>query len=214
MRMRAVASALLLTLAVHAANAQQQQQQPDPLAKLDLQSLRQVQAIIDSARSAGLPSNSLRLKAIEFVAKKYKNEQVVKAVRDYYRSLAAARTALGPLASAEDLEAGASLLAAHVSTDDLAKFKVSTAGRSPMRALVYLADLIDNRNVPRNEAIDAFSKLWTDGAADSDFDGLWHAVDQDILSGLNPRSALQSRMRSMPRLSKPPGETVSETPHS
>jgi hypothetical protein len=98
--------------------------------------------------------------------------------------------------------------------DDLAKFRVSSAGRSPVRALVYLADLIDSRKVPSKDAIEAFSKLWADGAADTDFDGLWHAVDQDILSGLNPRSALQSRMRSMPRLSKPPGETVSETPHS
>jgi hypothetical protein len=210
MKWRSVGSALLLALAVRTANAQQQ---PDPLTKLDLQSLRQVQGIIDSARSAGLPWNSLRLKAVEFVAKKYKNEQIVKAVRDYYRSLAAARTALGPLASAEDLEAGAALLAAHVSTDDLAKFKVSSAGRSPMWALVYVTDLIANRRVPNNEAIDAFSKLWADGAAAADFDGLWHAVDQDILSGLNPRSALQSRMRSMPRLSKPPGEVL-ETPHS
>src|SRR4051812_45214429 len=125
MKWRVAGSTLLLALAVHTAGAQQQ---PDPLTKLDLQTLRQVQGIIDSARSAGLPWSSLRLKAVEFVAKKYKNEQVVKAVRDYYRSLTAARTALGPLASAEDLEAGASLLAAHVSTDDLAKFKVASAG--------------------------------------------------------------------------------------
>ena len=211
MKWRLAGSALLLAAALSGAGAQSTYQ-PDPLSKFDIQSRRQIQNLIDSARQAELPWNALRLKAIEGANKKHEGKKVLVVLRDYYKSLEQAKQALGPLASAEEIETGASVLAARVSVDDLAKFRVATPGRSPMRALVYLADLIDKHNVPRDDAIEAFSRLWKDGAADSDFDGLWQLVDQDILGGLNPRTALQSRMRNLPARLKPPGEM--ENPNS
>jgi hypothetical protein len=81
-----------------------------------------------------------------------------------------------------------------------------------MRPLTYLADLIDKHNVPRNDAIEAFTRLWKDGAGDSDFDGLWRGVDQDILGGVAPRAALQSRMKSLPV--RPPVDQEMENPRS
>lgn len=210
MKWRFAGSALMLVAALSSASAQTFQ--PDPLARLDLQTRRQVQALIDSARSADLPWTALRLKAIEGVTKKYSNKDVLEAIRRYYKALEQSKAALGPLATPEEIETGASVLAVRVSQEDLARFRVTTPGRSPMRAMTYLADLIDNHSVPREDAVEAFSKLWKDGAADSDFDGLWRLVDQDILSGLNPRTALQSRMRSLPSRLKPPGE--SENPNS
>jgi len=198
--------------ALSSAGAQKDTFQVDPLSKLDIQTRARVQGLIDSARQANLPWEALRLKAIEGISKKAKKDVLLEGVRKYYKALELSKGALGPLAKPEDVETGASLLAAHVSLDDLAKFRVTTMGRSPMRPLTYLADLID-KQMPRDEAIDAFSKLWKDGAADTDFDGLWSAINQDILSGLNPRSALQSRMRAMPAR-KPPGELESEIPHS
>lgn len=216
MKWRITGSALLVAVTLSSAGAQQSQPgyQPDPLSRLDIQTGRQVKSLIDSARLAGLPWNSLRLKAIEGVVKKHSSRDVLDGIRRYYKALELSKSSLGPLATPEEIETGASVLAAQVSPDDLAKFRVTALGHSPMRPLTYLADLIDRQHVPKGDAIEAFSKLWKDGAADSDFDGLWRAVDQDILSGLNPRSALQSRMRSLPRLSKPPGEQVLETPHS
>ena len=211
MKWRFAGSALLLVAALSSVGAQQTYQ-PDPLSKFDIQSRRQIQNLIDSARQADLPWNALRLKAIEGANKKYDGKRVLVVLREYYKSLEQSRQALGPLASPEEIETGASVLAARVSSEDLARFRVATPGRSPMRALVYLADLIDKHNVPREDAIDAFSRLWKDGAADSDFDGLWQLVDQDILGGLNPRSALQNRMRSLPVRLKPPGEM--ENPNS
>ena len=212
MKWRFAGSALLLVAALSSASAQQSTFQPDPLARLDLQTRRQVNLLIDSARAADLPWNALRLKAIEGVTKKYHGKDILEALRRYYRSLETSKAALGPLATPEEVETGAAALAARVSAEDLARFRVTTPGRSPMRALVYLADLIDKHNVPREDAIEAFSKLWKDGAADTDFDGLWQLVDQDILGGLNPRSALQNRMRSLPVRLKPPGEM--ENPNS
>jgi hypothetical protein len=41
-------------------------------------------------------------------------------------------------------------------------------------------------------------QLWQRGAADGDFYGLWKNVEQDIISGQNPGTALQQRMREVP----------------
>lgn len=211
MNWRLASTALLMSVALSGATAQQSPQ-PDPLLKLN-EWRRPVQALIDSARIEGLPWNALRLKAIEGINKKYNNKAILEALRKYYRALEQSRAALGPMASDEEIETGASVLAAGVNAEDLAKFRVSGIGRSPMRPLTYLADLIDKHHVPSNDAIDAFSKLWKDGAADSDFDGLWRLVDQDILSGVSPRAALQSRMRSLPPR-KPPADQEMENPRS
>jgi hypothetical protein len=211
MNWRLATSALLMSVALSGAAAQQSPQ-PDPLLKLN-EWRAPVQALIDSARNEGLPWNALRLKAIEGINKKYKSKTILEALRKYYRALEQSRAALGPMASAEEIETGASVLAAGVNTEDLARFRVTGTGRSPMRPLTYLADLIDKHHVPSNDAIDAFSKLWKDGAADSDFDGLWRLVDQDILSGVSPRAALQSRMRSLPPR-KPPVDQEMENPRS
>jgi hypothetical protein len=95
-------------------------------------------------------------------------------------------------------------------------FRPTAPGRSPTRALVYLSDLISARHgVPRDDAVAAFAKLWKDGAGDSDFDGLWRGIDQDILSGVNPKAALQNRVRSLPaRSMRPPPDQDQENPHS
>ena len=211
MNWRLASTALLMSVALSGATAQQSAQ-PDPLLRLN-EWRRPVQALIDSARIEGLPWNALRLKAIEGINKKYNSKAILEALRKYYRALEQSRAALGPMASDEEIETGASVLAAGVNTEDLAKFRVSGIGRSPMRPLTYLADLIDKHHVPSNDAIEAFSKLWKDGAADSDFDGLWRLVDQDILSGVSPRAALQSRMRSLPPR-KPPADQEMENPRS
>jgi hypothetical protein len=209
MKWRVAGSSLLLFAALSSVGAQQVQ--PDPLVKLN-EWRAKVQSLIDSARADGLPWNALRLKALEGVSKKANNKIIYEELKKYYRRLEQSRAALGPMADSAEIETGASVLAANVSPEDLSKFRVPGTGRSPMRALTYLADLIDKHNVPRNDALDAFTKLWKDGAADSDFDGLWRLVDQDILGGVAPRAALQSRMKSLPV--KPPVDQEMENPRS
>jgi len=209
MKWRVAGSLLLLCAALSSIGAQQVQ--PDPLVKLN-EWRPKVQSLIDSARAEGLPWNALRLKALEGVSKKANNKAIYEELKKYYRRLEQSRAALGPMADSAEIETGASVLAANVSTEDLAKFRVPGTGRSPMRPLTYLADLIDKHNVPRNDAIEAFTRLWKDGAGDSDFDGLWRGVDQDILGGVAPRAALQSRMKSLPV--KPPVDQEMENPRS
>ena len=207
MKWRHAGSVLVLAAAISSGARAQQDFQPDPLFKLDAVSRRQIQLLIDSARLGDLPWNKLRLKAIEGANRKIDGKRVVVVVRDYYRTLFLSKSLLGPLATADEIETGASVLAARITPEDLIQFRVTTAGRSPMRALTYLADLIDKHNVPREDAVAAFARLWKDGAAESDFDDLWRAIDQDILSGSSPKAALQSGLKRIPpRLSKPPVE--------
>jgi hypothetical protein len=207
MKWRHVAPLTLLAASLaRIAGAQQADPMPDPLARLDVQSRRQIQLLVDSARGVRLPWAAVRLKAIEGANKKFDGKVVLKAVRLYVATLGQAKSILGPLASDEEVETGASVLSAGIRPEDLAQFRVTTQGRSPTRALVYLADLIDKHNVPRDDAVEAFAKLWKDGAADADLEGLWRNVDQDILGGVNPRAAFLNRIRSLPPLRKPPAE--------
>jgi hypothetical protein len=55
-------------------------------------------------------------------------------------------------------------------------------------------------------------QLWQRGAADGDFDGLRKNVEQDILSGQNPGTALQQRMREIPTRAPPATKLPPATP--
>ena len=214
MNWRLGGSAALLLGALTGVTAAQDVQ-PDPLSRLDVRYRIQIESLIDSARQAGLPWAAVRSKALEGINRRVDGPKIVGVVRQYYASLVKSREVLGPLGSTE-IETGASALTAGVRPEDLALFRPATAGRSPSRALVYLADLISARHgVPRDDAVAAFAKLWKDGAGDSDFDGLWRGIDQDILSGVSPKAALQNRVRSLPARSiRPPAEQDQENSHS
>src|SRR5262245_35426129 len=122
MKWRAAGSALLLCAALSSLGAQQTQ--PDPLLKLN-EWRPKVQLLIDSARAEGLPWNALRSMALEGVAKKSNSKAIYEELKKFYRRLEQSRAALGPMATAEEIESGASVLAANVTAEDLAKFRVS-----------------------------------------------------------------------------------------
>ena len=214
MKWRVVGTAAYL-VGVLASIAAAQDQQPEPLSRLDLRYRLQVEAVIDSARQAGLPWAAVRSMVLQGINKKIDGPKIVSVVRQYYANLVKSREALGPLGATE-IETGASALAAGVRQEDLALFRPTTPGRSPTSALMYLTALISaKQGVPRDDAVTAFAKLWKDGVGDSDFEGLWRNVDQDILSGVSPKAALQTRMRGLPaRSMRPPTDQHQENPHS
>lgn len=214
MKWRVVGTAAYL-VGMLASIAAAQDQQPEPLSRLDLRYRLQVEAVIDSARQAGLPWAAVRSMVLQGINKKIDGPKIVSVVRQYYANLVKSREALGPLGATE-IETGASALAAGVRQEDLALFRPTTPGRSPTSALMYLTALISaKQGVPRDDAVTAFAKLWKDGVGDSDFEGLWRNVDQDILSGVSPKAALQTRMRGLPaRSMRPPTDQHQENPHS
>ena len=172
-------------------------QEPDPLSRLDPNTRFVVEVIIDSARVAGVPTRPLMLKALEGSAKHADNKHIIAAVRSVFHAELDVRVALGTTLNESEQAAAVSALQAGVPLEALAKFRGDRTGKPLTRALIVLTDLIQ-RGVPVPEASSAIMQLWQRGAADGDFYGLWKNVEQDILSGQNPGTALQNRVREVP----------------
>ena len=185
-----VSAALLQPLALLA-------QDPDPLSRLDPNTRFTVEVIIDSARVAGVPTRPLLLKALEGSAKHADNRHIVAAVRSVFHAELDVRVALGSTLDESEWTSAVSALQSGVPLEVLSKFRGDHAGKPLTRALVVMTDLIQ-RGVPMTEASSAIMQLWQRGAADGDFYGLWKNVEQDILSGQNPGTALQQRIREFP----------------
>ena len=171
-------------------------QEPDPLSRLDASSRFAIEVILDSARIAGVPTRPLLSKTLEGISKRVDSRLIVRTVRSYFVSLKDARSALGTAITETEWTAAASALQAGVPPTVLAKFRGTRASGPKALAmpLVVLADLV-TRGVPIDTASSAIMQLWQRGAADGDFYGLWKGVEQDILSGQNPGTALQQRVR-------------------
>lgn len=189
--------ARLLTLAALALPVPVAAQDPDPLSRLDPANRFAIEMIVDSAHAAGLPTRPLLSKAFEGIAKRADQRRIVVAVRSLYGALRDARTALGTQLTETEWSAAASALQAGVPVQVLSRFRPEKPGKPLARALVVLADLI-TRGVPVDVASSTMVQLWQRGAGDADFYGLWHDVEQDILSGSNPGAALQQRARELP----------------
>ena len=200
------AAALFLVGALPAAA-----QDNDPLAKLDARSRYQVELTIDSAETLGIPTRPLLLKAMEGIAKRAANPQIVTEVKRKFALLRTARAALGPV-DENELDAATSVLDAGAKPDQLAEFRVRQKDRSDVSAFAIWADFI-KRGVPKDEAFSAINKLWHDGADDATFQNLWKNVQADILQGLNPGTALQNRIRQGPtRVPGGPGKPPEGSP--
>ena len=197
----------LVGVAPAAARAQDLDPFTRALAQFDAGTRFSIEAIIDSARAAGLPQRGLRSLVLQGLAKKADNKRIVAALERQLFFLREARSALGPV-SDEDLEAGASVLNAGVKPADLTAFRNAPKGRPLAPALIVLGDLV-TRGVPRDDASSAIVKLWQGGAGEAEFMGLFRGVESDILSGLNPGAALQNRMS--PGRAPPPNKVTSPT---
>jgi hypothetical protein len=171
-------------------------QDADPLGKLETNTRFAIDLMIDSANMAGLPSNPLRLMALQGIAKRADGRKIVDAVRKQLNFLRTAREVLGPVDD-EELTAGASVLSAGAKPAQLQIFRPRKKGRNDLQAFVVWTDFLE-RKVPSDDAFSAITKLWQDGADDETFYSLWTNVQSDISLGLNPGTALQNRIRETP----------------
>ena len=172
-------------------------QDPDPLSRLDPNTRFVVEVIIDSARVAGVPTRPLVLKALQGAAYHADNKHIIAAVVSVFHAELDVRVALGSALTESEWASAVSALQSGVPLEALAKFRGDRSGKPLTRALVVLTDLIQ-KGVPVPEASSAIMQLWQRGAGDGDFYGLWKNVEQDILSGQNPGTALQQRVREIP----------------
>lgn len=189
-----------LVLAPHALAAQQ-----SPLvSRLDLQSRRQIEVLMDSAAGLGLPPEALWSKTLEGIAKGIPNGRIVSGVRRHFAALREARNALGTNISLDELAAAAGALTAGVPRESLKSLRTARQDKSILMPLVVLSDLV-SRGVPPEDASTAIVAMSQRGALDSDFAGLRRGVETDILSGAPPAAALDRRTREFPGRGAPAG---------
>lgn len=167
-------------------------------------------ALADSLTREGLPGNGLYAKAAEGVLKGADDSRVLDAVRSVASRLREARRALGPHASAPDLEAGASALFAGVSSAALARFApragMATPTQTLANTLTVLADLVW-KGVPVARATRSIEALTARGAYDRHLTALRAAFDQERNAGRDPVASLDRGtaqvLRTLDRPSSP-----------
>jgi len=187
----------LLVLALAAFPTLAISQDRDPFEKLEPTVRMQLELLLDSARTAGLPTQPLESKALEGISKRVDGRRILNIVRVVFKSLREARLALGPKATADELSAAAAAFRVGITPAELARLSLSRHGKPVTVPLVVLTDLV-TRGVPRDTASTTIFQLWQRGAAEEDFLGLWRGVERDIVSGTDPGVALLNRAREVP----------------
>ena len=181
-----IRTTLPLLAALLAAAPAAAQQVDQRLERLDAATRPVVAALIDSARTASLPTEPLVQRALEGTAKGAPEGVIVAAVRRLVVDLGRAREALGSTASPAELGAGAAALRAGASQATLAELR--QARREPLIVpLAVLADLVAS-GVPVDSAAAAVLSL-AGRARDADLVEFRRAVERDIALGAPPAAA-------------------------
>jgi hypothetical protein len=183
-------STLTLAAALLAAGVARAQD-PRLMRRLDSTTLAAVGALMDSARTAGLPVEPLVQRALEGAAKHAEPDRIVAAVRRLAGELGVARAALGHESSAAELDAGASALRAGVRSEDLTLLRQRRT-QSLTVALAALTDLVVG-GVPPDSAASAVLALAA-RARDDQIAEFRRAVERDIALGATPAAAAAVRV--------------------
>jgi len=164
--------------------------------RFDARTAREISQIVDSARATGLPTEPLVSKALEGASKGARASRIVAVVRAHAAALGAARSALGPGSGGDEIVAGAGALMAGVARDTLERLRAARPGQSLVIPLVVLADLV-TRRVPVDAASSTVISAFRAGVRDRELLRLRERVEQDILSGAPPATAVAVRGRAL-----------------
>lgn len=190
--MSVVARVLLaLTFLAHPAFGQDVRLQ----ARLDKPTLIAVNAIVDSARVAKLPTAPLVDKALEGVAKGSDGQKIISAVKQLSSRMGIARRVLGS-ATPDEIRAGAGAIEAGVSASDLARLRAASGKRQVTMALAILSDLI-GQAVPISTATNLVIQLAKSGIRDPELVLFQRNVRGDIGRGADPTVAATTRARGL-----------------
>jgi hypothetical protein len=206
---RLAAAVLLLPALLAIAPAAASAQQSAALSRLSPASRTAVEALMDSATRNGIPREAILSKTLEGISKGRPGPQIVQVVRRYFGALREAQSSLGADATLDELTAAAGAIQSGVDPNSIIRLNGNRRGGSILMPLVVLADLV-SRGVPPNDATSAIVAMSQRGALDSDYEGLWKGVQQDIISGAPPVEALNRRAREFPGRAPPtPGRVPS-----
>jgi hypothetical protein len=152
----------------------------------------EVEALLDSARTLGLPTEPLIDRALEGASKGAEATRILAAVRRLAADLASAQTALGPGSADAEVGAGAAALRAGARPDDLTRLREQRPGQSVTVAAAVLTDLVA-LGVPPDTATAAVLAL-AGGADDAAFLAFRRNVERDVALGATPIAALTARL--------------------
>jgi hypothetical protein len=163
---------LALLLAIPGAAAAQDARLTE---RLDATTAASVQRVVDSARSAGLPTEPLVQKALEGGTLGASGERIVAAVEALHGQLGRARDALGGKASDAELTAAAGALRAGLPPAALRRLQSLRSGRPLVVPIAVLTDLVAE-GVPAEQATRSVLDLARDGRPDDEFVALRRQV--------------------------------------
>lgn len=200
--LRALLSLVLICAAATTAAAQDSRVAP----RLDPPTKAAILAIVDSARAQGIPVEPLMEKVYEGMARGADGPRIVAAVRALTIELASAHKALGTVATADEIKAGASAVHAGVPAVELGKMKKQGGlRRSLTLPFTILADIV-SRGVPVKTAANAIRSLVGAGARDDEINTFQRNVKVDIEQGAPPAAAAETRAKGSANGGKPDGE--------
>lgn len=156
-----------------------------------------VQAVVDSARAEGLPTEPLTAKALEGASKGADPTRIVASVRTLAGRLRTAREALGAAAGEAELTSAAAALYLGVTPADLRRVRTGAQrGRTLAPAYVALAFLVQ-QGVPAEASTGIVARLVEARASDGDFAVLQRQVAADVRAGAQPTAAASARARGL-----------------
>jgi hypothetical protein len=164
--------------------------------RLEPETRRAVAAIIDSARTTGLPTEPLIEKALEGASKKAPNATIVSAVRNFAIQLGQARRALGTGSTPAEVLSGAQAIRAGISLEQLERLRKSRPNVQIATALTVASDLVA-REVPVDTAISIVSGLLRASATDEQLLAVRADIETDILTGKPPAVAASARGQAL-----------------
>ncbi|MEP7382057.1 MAG: hypothetical protein ABI910_10245 [Gemmatimonadota bacterium] len=166
--------------------------------RLDRETREAVDAIIDAARKAGVPTEPLVDRALEGASKKATGRVIVAVVRGWADDLQRAREALGPASPDAEVVAGAHALRSGVKVKELERLRATKNGVRYAMALDVMSYLV-NRGVPPDTISPVIVNLVLASATEDQFAKLRQDVERDISGGMAGSTAITLRGQGLER---------------
>jgi len=180
------AGAVVLALAVVTVRLDAQANDDRLRGLFDPPTYASLHAVLDSARTAGLPTEPLIDKALEGSAKHASSDRIVTVVRDLSARLADTRTALGGYGTTDELSAGTAALRAGIAPATLADLRRLRHNEQVTIPLAVAAELVA-RGVRPDSASAQVLRLAAAGAPDVELATLPRSLaSPSVVSSLYP----------------------------
>ena len=163
--------------------------------RLDAQTRDAVDAIIENARKAGVPTEPLVDRALEGASKRATGSQIVSVVRGWADDLRKARQALGPGSPDAEVVAGAHALRNGIDVRQLERLRGTKSGVRYAMALDVMNYLV-NRGVPVDTISPVIVNLVLASATDDQFAKLRQDVERRVAAIASGRVAPDSCTRT------------------